>query len=100
MEDGPEKEGIVKLVANHLKKSYLTWNRESVDDTLIYKHLDELSHGKLEIPHDEQLNATSEILALNKRKPKSAQRGGGQSNTKSHGGQRNQNNQRQKRRSK
>jgi len=100
MEVGPEKEAIVKLIANHLKKSYLTWNRESVDDDLIYKHLAELSHGKLDIPHGEQLNSTSEILALNKRKSKSAQRGGGQSNSKSQGGQRNQSNQRHKRRSK
>jgi hypothetical protein len=101
LEEGSEKEAIVKLIANHLKKSYLNWNRESVDDDLIYEHLAELSRGKLELARDEQLNSTSEILALNKRKAKANQRP--QSNQRS-GGQRNQNNPRQsyqgKRRSK
>ncbi len=91
-EEGPEKEAIIKLIANHLKKSYLTWNRESVDDDLITKHLSELSHGKLELAEDEQLNATNDILSRNKRKQKSPQRG--QSNPRSQGGSRNQGSQR------
>ncbi len=73
-EEGSEKEAIIKLIANHLKKSYLTWNRESVEDDLITKHLLELSHGKLELAEDEQLNATYDILSRNKRKSKSPQR--------------------------
>jgi hypothetical protein len=93
IEDGPEKEAVVKLIANHLKKSYLNWNRESVDDDLITKHLDELSNGKLELAENDQLNTTSDILALNKRKAKSNQRP--QSNQRSQGGSRNQNNPRQ-----
>ncbi len=93
IEDGPEKEAIVKLIANHLKKSYLNWNRESVDDDLITKHLAELSQGKLELAEDHQLNTTSDILALNKRKAKANQRP--QSNQRSHGGPRHQSNPRQ-----
>jgi hypothetical protein len=92
IEDGPEKEAIVKLIANHLKKSYLTWNRESVDDDLITKHLSELSHGKLKLAQDEQLNTTSDILARNKRKNKTNQRS---QNNPRQGGSRNQGNQRQ-----
>lgn len=92
-EDGPEKEAIVKLIANHLKKSYLTWNRESVDDDLITKHLAELSQGKLELGEDEQLNTTNDILARNKRKQKAVQRP--QSNQRSQGGSRGQGSQRQ-----
>jgi hypothetical protein len=93
IEDGPEKEAIVKLIANHLKKSYLTWNRESVDDDLITKHLSELSHGKLELAEDEQLNTTNDILARNKRKQKATLRP--QNNQRTQGGQRNQGSQRQ-----
>ncbi|OYT14023.1 MAG: methionyl-tRNA formyltransferase [Bacteroidetes bacterium 4572_114] len=95
LEDGPEKDALVKLIANHLKKSYLNWNRESVNDELITKHLEVLSQGKLELAEDEQLNKTSEILARNKRKAKITQRP--QSNQRGHtqGGQRAQSNQRQ-----
>ena len=35
--EGEEKEALVKTIANHLKKSYLTWNRNSVDDDVILK---------------------------------------------------------------
>lgn len=93
LEDGPEKEALAKLIANHLKKSYLNWNRESVDDTLITKHLAVLSQGKLELAEDEQLNKTSEILARNKRKAKVTQRT--QSNQRTQSYQRTQSNQRQ-----
>jgi hypothetical protein len=93
LEDGPEKEALKKLIANHLKKSYLNWNRESVDDILITKHLTELSQGKLQLAEDEQLNTTNDILARNKRKPKSPQRT--QSSHRSQGHQRSQNNPRQ-----
>ena len=93
LEDGPEKEALTKLIANHLKKSYLTWNRESVNDDLITNHLAVLSHGKLELAEDEQLNKTSEILARNKRKAKITQRP--QSNQRTHSNQRTQSNLRQ-----
>jgi len=102
LEDGPEKDALVKLIANHLKKSYLNWNRDSVDDELITKHLEELSKGKLKLADDEQLNTTNDILARNKRKQKATQRPQGGHRT--HSNPRNQNNQRQnyqgKRRSK
>ncbi len=91
-EDGPEKDAIVRLIANHLKKSYLTWNRESVDDDLIAKHLYELSHGELQLAEDEQLNTTSDILARNKRKAKPNQRT--KDNQRSQGGPRHQGHQR------
>lgn len=67
-EDGPEKDALVKLIANHLKKSYLNWNRESVNDELIFKQLGLLSEGKLEAPEGFRLNETSDILARNKKK--------------------------------
>ncbi len=67
-EDGPEKDAMIKTIANHMKKSYLNWNRESVDDDLIYKHLEELSGGKLELADDVKLNETNDILARNRKK--------------------------------
>ncbi len=66
--DGEEKDALIKAIANHLKKSYLSWNRESVSDNLINEHLKSISHGKLEIKEGMQLNSTSEILAKTKRR--------------------------------
>ncbi|KOH45613.1 DUF4290 domain-containing protein [Sunxiuqinia dokdonensis] len=46
-ESGEEKEVLIKLLANHMKKSYLTWNKDAVDDEKIYKDLELLSKGRI-----------------------------------------------------
>ncbi len=67
-EEGEEKDALIQTIANHLKKSYLSWNRESVNDSMINEHLKTLSDGKLYLKEDIQLNSTSEILAKTKKK--------------------------------
>jgi hypothetical protein len=67
-EDEEMKKLLVKVIANHLKKLYLNWNRESVNDNLINEHLKKLSDGKLEIPEGLELNSTSDILARVRKK--------------------------------
>lgn len=69
MEEGEEKEILTQLIANHMKKSYLTWNKDSVSDELIFKDLKELSGGKLTLSTENTtLTDTKNILAKNKRK--------------------------------
>jgi hypothetical protein len=69
-EEGAEKDALVKIIAIHLKKSYLNWNRDSVSDELIEEHLRVLSQGKLKLKEDVRLTTTSDLLARNKpRKP-------------------------------
>jgi hypothetical protein len=69
-EDGPEKDALIKAIANHMKKSYLNWNRESVNDELIEKHLSVLSKDQLKLNQDFRFTHTNDILAQNqKRKP-------------------------------
>lgn len=68
-DDGAEKDALVKNIANHLKKSYLNWNRDSVNDELITDHLAELSHGKLKLNEDIKLTHTNELLARNGSQP-------------------------------
>ena len=69
-EEGAEKDALVKIIAIHLKKSYLNWNRDSVNDELIEEHLRILSQGKLKLKEDVRLTTTSDLLARNKpRKP-------------------------------
>ncbi|MDR2384478.1 MAG: DUF4290 domain-containing protein [Tannerella sp.] len=47
MEEGEEKEALILLTANQMKKSFLTWNKDSVDDEKILSDLAELSRGKI-----------------------------------------------------
>jgi hypothetical protein len=43
IEDGREKDILVSQLANHMKKSYLTWNRDSVEDEKILEDLSSMS---------------------------------------------------------
>ena len=54
-----------KILANHLKKLYLLYNRDSVDDSLIVKQLNDISDGKLSLPDDFTLDTTRDILRQN-----------------------------------
>ena len=68
MEEGQEKKVLIALIAQQLKKSYLQWNRDSVEDELILKHFEELSKGQLKLHDDFKLNTTKNILSGNKKK--------------------------------
>lgn len=67
-EEGEEKDALTNMIANHLKKSYLNWNRDSVADETILKQLSKLSDGELAVNEDTKLIATSEVLSKNKPK--------------------------------
>ncbi len=67
MPEGNEREELTKIIANHMKKSYLTWNKDAVDDTVILKDLASLSGGQLQMPEGTRLNDAREIFK-NKRK--------------------------------
>lgn len=49
MEEGPEKLRLTELLANHMKKSIMAWNREGVEDEKIYDDLRLLSEGKIDV---------------------------------------------------
>jgi hypothetical protein len=51
-EDESQKPELVKALANHMKKSYLNWNRDSVTDDTIQNHLAEISEGKIAFEGD------------------------------------------------
>lgn len=48
-EEGKDKEVLVELLANHMKKSFMTWNKDSVTDDKIFEDLDFLSDGKIQV---------------------------------------------------
>lgn len=63
LEEGEQKETLINTLANHLKKLYLTWNKESVDDEIIFRQLYELSDGNIKLTDETKLNETRDILA-------------------------------------
>lgn len=67
-EEGEMKSALVKVIANHMKKSYLSWNKDTVTDTVIFEHLYELSGGKLNLlQSSEELLNTNDLMRTNKK---------------------------------
>ena len=66
-EDGELKDALNFTIANHMKKCFLNWNKDTVDDAIIFKHLKELSHGKIDLNEDEV--KLSDRSKLYKKKP-------------------------------
>jgi hypothetical protein len=92
--EGEEKTYLIEVIANLLKRSYLTWNRDSVNDEVILKHLEELSDGELKLKDPSKLNHTNDILARNRKKFGQNEGSSGASNPKhagSKGGHRHDN---------
>lgn len=68
--EGEEKEAMIELLANHMKKSYLAWNKDAVEDEKIFMDLEELSRGNVEISKDLTLTETKTILGKPKKNKK------------------------------
>lgn len=43
------REKLEFTIANHMKKCFLNWNKDTVDDDVIFKHLVELSNGEIDL---------------------------------------------------
>jgi hypothetical protein len=75
-EDGDKKDGLVLTIANHMKKSFLNWNKDTVEDSVIYDHLYELSGGKIDLRgSEEDLSNSQELLKQKKRYNKRPSKG-------------------------
>lgn len=87
MEDPAMAEAFGEVLGNLMKRSYLAWNRDSVNDEVIVQHLEELSKGKLKADKS-KLTSTSDILARQNTPASSAnnaankKKGGSQNNGK------------------
>lgn len=67
-EDGDKKDGLILTIANHMKKCFLNWNKDTVEDDVIFKHLYELSDGKINLKQSEEdLSNASDLLKTKKR---------------------------------
>lgn len=67
-EEGDKKDGLILTIANHMKKCFLNWNKDTVEDDVIFAHLFELSEGKINLKNsDEDLSDASNLLKEKKR---------------------------------
>jgi len=70
MEENEDQKELVRLIANTMKKLYLTWNKDNVKDEVILEQLTILSGGKLAIEPGTVLQDTTEFVKNNKPQPK------------------------------
>ena len=62
MEDGEEKKVLVVKLANLMKRHFLTWNRNTVEDSVIAAELKAKSGGELVLPEGVELEGQADIL--------------------------------------
>lgn len=86
-EEGEMKEALVYTIANHMKKCFLNWNKDTVEDSVIFNHLFELSNGSIDLKDSkEDLSDSSSLMRSKKKfsnKP-SHKKGGGNRGRKRH----------------
>ncbi len=72
-EEGDKKEGLVLTIANHMKKCFLNWNKDTVEDDVIFNHLFELSEGKINLKNSNEDLSNADQLLKNKKRYNSNQ---------------------------
>lgn len=71
--EGEEREMLTELLANQLKKSYVKWNKETVNDDVIFNDFKMLSENKIELNEDIKLVDTK-VINNKPRKKKSTKK--------------------------
>ncbi|MFD2541744.1 DUF4290 domain-containing protein [Lacinutrix gracilariae] len=67
-EDGEMKDALVFTIANHMKKCFLNWNKDTVEDDVIFNHLYDLSNGQINLKGtNEDLSDASSLLRSKKK---------------------------------
>lgn len=62
IENDEEREIVTNRLANLMKKLYISYNNEAVENEVILNQLVELSEGKLQLANPDELIATHQIL--------------------------------------
>ncbi len=77
-EEGDLKEALVWTIANHMKKCFLTWNKDTVEDDVIFDHLFELSEGEINLKNSvEDLSDSNSLMRSKKRQGSKKPKKGG-----------------------
>jgi hypothetical protein len=69
MEEDKQRILIVQI-ANQMKKLYMAWNKDSVDDQKIFQDLEELSEHRLKVPEDIELTEVKIATTVQPKKKK------------------------------
>lgn len=89
-EEGDLKEALKYTIANHMKKSYLNWNKDTVEDKAIFKHLYELSDGKINLlDSKEELSQSSDLMRAKSKSARHTTSGTGKKNYRNNNNNRN-----------
>ena len=68
-DEGEMKKELIYVIANHMKKCFLKWNKDSVDDAIIFNHILELSNGKIKIDKNSKpLTDSKDLISLSAKK--------------------------------
>ncbi|MDH2206942.1 MULTISPECIES: DUF4290 domain-containing protein [Empedobacter] len=92
-EEGEKREGLYFAIANHMKKCYLLWNKDTVDDQVIFNHLYELSDGKIDLRKvDDHLVSPDRLNSNNNHSNNNQNNRNYQNNNRNHQNNNNRNN--------
>jgi hypothetical protein len=67
-DSGDKKEALLYTIANHMKKCFLNWNKDSVEDQVIFDHLYELSDSKIDLRNSKESLLDSSVLMRSKKR--------------------------------
>ncbi len=70
MPESEEREALVKVIADLMKRFHLMYNTNSIDDEIISQHLKRMSHGKIVLKDLSFLTSTKDMIKeydINKR---------------------------------
>lgn len=67
MENMEERKALTGMIANLMKKSYLNYNRDSVNDEMLADQLNKMSNGELTLDDDFRFHHTNDILSKNRK---------------------------------
>ncbi len=79
-EDGEEKDALIEVIANNMKKSYNIYNKEHVTDDVIFRHLKELSEDRLDLTGIDSLEKSKIYYTSNRNKNQKGQHNNQQNN--------------------
>lgn len=68
--EGDEQRILIEQIANQMKKLYLAWNKDSVEDEKIFIDLEEMSGNKLQVPRDLKLAEVKVAAPVQQKKKK------------------------------
>ena len=67
-DNSDKKDALIFTIANHMKKCFLNWNKDNVEDKVIFEHLYELSDSKIDIKNSNIELLDSSVLIRSKKK--------------------------------